>query len=107
MRGVVHTLMGAIALLFCCPAIGVAQNEALDAAVNVVFETAGTKEYRTVQYAVFKTEHKANVVMDALQEAIVLQRGDKGAIVLTAWDDACVKQDLRRDAAVLRKDAVV
>ena len=95
MRGVVHTLMVAMAFIFFCPTVGVAQNEALDAAVSVVFETAGTKEYRPVQYAVFKTEHKANVVMDALQEALVLQRGDKGAIVLTAWDDACAKQKVK------------
>lgn len=78
-----------------CPADAAAQNEAIDAAVNVVFETAGEKEYRTVQYAVFKTEHKASVVMDALQEALSLQRGDKGAIVMTAWDDACVKQKVK------------
>ena len=81
---VLHIIIVAMASFFC-PALGYAQNEALDAAVHVIFETAGEKEYRTVQYAVFKTEHKANVVMDALQEAIVLQRGDKGAIVMTAW----------------------
>ncbi len=87
--------MSALAFLLFCPTIGKAQNEALDAAVSVVFETAGTKEYRTVQYAIFKTEHKANVVMDAMQEALSLQRGDKGAIVLTAWDDACVKNKVK------------
>lgn len=41
-------------LLGCSSAF--AQNDAIDAAVSVVFETAGTKEYRPVQYAVFKTE---------------------------------------------------
>ena len=91
---ILHIIMVSVVSFFC-PAIGMAQSEALDAAVHVIFETAGEKEYRTVQYAVFKTEHKANVVMDALQEAIVLQRGDKGAVVLTAWDEACTKQKVK------------
>ena len=89
-----HILMVAVAS-FVLPMQSAAQNEALDAAVSVVFETAGEKEYRTVQYAVFKTENKANNVMSALEEALSQQRGDKGAIVLTAWDDAVTKNKVK------------
>lgn len=72
-----------------------AQNDALDATVGVVFETAGSKEYRTVQYALFKTENKARTVMSQLQEAIARQRGDKGAIQLDAWENAVTQNKIR------------
>ncbi|MBQ0073464.1 MAG: hypothetical protein KBT34_04660 [Prevotella sp.] len=72
-----------------------AQNEALDANVHVNFETAGEKEYRTVQYALFKTENKANVVLQELEKAIALQRGDNGAIELDAWTNALTKNKIK------------
>lgn len=71
------------------------QNEALDANVHVVFETAGEKEYRTVQYALFKTETKAKQVLEELEKAIALQRGDNGNIIMTAWDDALAKNRIK------------
>lgn len=87
-----------IVLAFVCLFTGskaMAQNEALDANVHISFETAGEKEYRTVQYALFKTENKANSVMQEMEKAIALQRGDNGAIVMTAWDDAIAKNKIK------------
>lgn len=72
-----------------------AQNEAIDANVHVNFETAGEKEYRTVQYALFKTENKAMTVMQELEKAIALQRGDNGAIELDAWQNALSKNKIK------------
>ncbi len=72
-----------------------AQGDAMDANVHISFETSGQKTYRTVQYALFKTSNKANSVMKSLEEAIVLQRGDAGNIVLTAWDDAVAKNKVK------------
>lgn len=72
-----------------------AQNEAVDANVHVSFETAGEKEYRTVQYALFKTENKANVVMKELEEALAKQRGDGGNLELDAWDKALEKNKIK------------
>ena len=65
-----------------------AQSEALDANVSIAFETAGEKEYRTVRYALFKTQNKANAVMQQLEQALRLQRGDNGAIQMDAWEKA-------------------
>lgn len=72
-----------------------AQGDALDATIRVVFETAGEREYRTVQYALFKTEKKAGEVMQAMEAALALQRGDMGSIVLTAWEDATRKNKIK------------
>ena len=68
-----HYYIGGIAALY-------AQSEAVDAETHVVFETADEKEYRTVQYALFKTEQKARAVMAQLEDAVVRQRGDNGAV---------------------------
>ena len=57
-----------------------AQSDAVDATAHIVFETAGEKEYRTVQYALFKSETKAKSVMLQLEEAVAAQRGDKGTV---------------------------
>lgn len=65
-----------------------AQNEALDANVSISFETAGEKEYRTVRYALFKTENKARTVMKQLEEAVRMQGGDMGPVQMDAWDKA-------------------
>jgi hypothetical protein len=72
-----------------------AQGDAIDANVHVCFETSGQKTYRTVQYALFKTTNKANSVLKSLEDAIALQRGDGGNIVLTAWDDALAKNKIK------------
>lgn len=72
-----------------------AQSEALDATVAVVFETAGEKEYRTVQYALFKTENKARAVMQQMQEAVARQRGDQGAMQMDAWANAVAQNKIR------------
>lgn len=72
-----------------------AQGEAMDANVHTSFETSGNKTYRTVQFALFKTANKATTVMKALEEAIVLQRGDDGNLVLDAWDNALAKQKVK------------
>ncbi len=72
-----------------------AQGDAIDANVHVCFETSGQKTYRTVQYALFKTTNKANSVLKSLEDAIALQRGDGGNIVLTAWDDALAKNKVK------------
>mgnify|MGYP002625858142 CR=1 FL=1 len=72
-----------------------AQGDAIDANVHISFETSGQKSYRTVQYALFKTAHKASTVQKSLEEAIALQRGDGGNIVLTAWDDALDKNKMK------------
>ncbi len=65
-----------------------AQSDAVDANVSISFETAGEKEYRTVRYALFKTENKARTVMKQLEEAVRAQRGDQGTIEMDAWDKA-------------------
>lgn len=65
-----------------------AQNDAVDANVSISFETAGEKEYRTVRYALFKTETKARSVMKQLEEALRMQRGDMGPVQMDAWDKA-------------------
>lgn len=65
-----------------------AQSEAVDANVSISFETAGEREYRTVRYALFKTENRARMVMQQLEEAVRLQRGDKGTVQMDAWDKA-------------------
>lgn len=72
-----------------------AQGEALDASVSVVFETAGSKEYRTVQYALFKTENRARGVMLNLEEAIKRQRGDSGHMEMNAWSEAIARDRVR------------
>ena len=72
-----------------------AQGDAIDANVHICFETSGQKTYRTVQYALFKTTNKANSVLKSLEDAIALQRGDGGNIVLTAWDDALAKNKIK------------
>lgn len=72
-----------------------AQSEALDANVSIAFETAGEKEYRTVRYALFKTQNKANAVMQQLEEAVRLQRGDNGAIQMDAWEKAVAANKVR------------
>ena len=72
-----------------------AQGDAVDANIHINFETSGQKTYRTVQYALFKTSNKASTVQKSLEEAIVLQRGDGGNIVLTAWDDALAKNKVK------------
>ena len=83
-------------LLFVCGTLmSFAQGDALDANIHISFETSGQKTYRTVQYALFKTSNKASTVQKALEEAIVLQRGDGGNIVLTAWDDALTKNKVK------------
>ncbi|MCR5068474.1 MAG: hypothetical protein K6A78_01500 [Prevotella sp.] len=43
----------------------------------------------------FKTTNKANSVLKSLEDAIALQRGDGGNIVLTAWDDALAKNKVK------------
>lgn len=77
------------------PTTAAAQSDAVDATAAVVFETAGQKEYRTVQYALFKTENKARSVMQQLQEALVLQRGDNGTLQLDAWSKAVSNNKVR------------
>ncbi len=72
-----------------------AQNEALDATFSTVFQTAGEKEYRSVQYAIFKTENKARSVMQVLQQAASQQRGDKGSVELDAWQKAVKQEKVR------------
>lgn len=72
-----------------------AQSDAVDATVSVVFETAGEKEYRTVQYALFKTENKARAVMAQLQDAVVRQRGDMGTVQMDAWSNAVAQNKIR------------
>src|SRR5574344_760659 len=72
-----------------------AQSEAIDANTHIVFETAGEKEYRTVQYALFKTENKARTVMQQLEEAIILQRGDKGAVQMDAWSKTVAQNKIK------------
>lgn len=72
-----------------------AQGDALDATISVAFETAGEREYKTVQYALFKTENKATQVMAQMEAALSLQRGDNGSIILTAWDDAVKAQKVK------------
>lgn len=83
-----HYYIGGIAALY-------AQSEAVDAETHVVFETAGEKEYRTVQYALFKTEQKARAVMAQLEDAVVRQRGDNGAVQMDAWSKAVAANKVR------------
>lgn len=82
-------------MFLCCNTAVNAQGDAIDANVHVSFETSGQKSYRTVQYALFKTANKASTVQKSLEEAIALQRGDGGNIVLTAWDDALEKNKMK------------
>lgn len=79
-----------IAMLLPCSrwAAAWAQSEALDANTHIIFETAGQKEYRTVQYALFKTTNRAQQAMLQLQDAVARQRGDKGMVELEAWNKA-------------------
>ncbi len=72
-----------------------AQSDAVDATAHIVFETAGEKEYRTVQYALFKSETKAKSVMLHLEEAVAAQRGDKGTVQMDAWDKAVAANKVR------------
>lgn len=91
----IQSLFTLLLCLFSFMPEAMAQNEAVNADVHVSFETAGEKEYRTVQYALFKTENKANTVRQELEKAIVMQRGDNGAIELDAWDKALVKNKVK------------
>lgn len=72
-----------------------AQNDAVDANMSIAFETAGEKEYRTVRYALFKTENRARTVMQQLEEALRKQRGDEGAIQMDAWEKAVAANKVR------------
>lgn len=72
-----------------------AMNVAVDANMHIVFETAGEKEYRTVQYALFKTATKAAAVMQQLEVAVAQQRGDNGAIEIDAWDKAVARNKVK------------
>ena len=63
-------------LLLSTVSMSAQSNVALDANMHVVFETAGQKEYRTVQYALFKTATKAESVM---------QRHSVETTVLWSW----------------------
>ena len=72
-----------------------AQSDAVDATAHIVFETAGEKEYRTVQYALFKSETKAKSVMLQLEETVAAQRGDKGTVQMDAWDKAVAANKVR------------
>ena len=74
---------------------GAQDNTALDVNVHVVFETAGQKEYRTVQYALFKTSTKAAAVMQQLEAALSLQRGDNGSVEIDAWDKALTRNKVK------------
>ena len=65
-----------------------AQNDAIDANVSIAFETAGEREYRTVRYALFKTENRAKTVVAHLEEALRAQRGDNGSVQMDAWEKA-------------------
>lgn len=65
-----------------------AQNDAIDANVSIAFETAGEREYRTVRYALFKTENRAKTVAAHLEEALRAQRGDNGSVQMDAWEKA-------------------
>ncbi len=69
--------------------------EAMDADISVVFETAGQKEYRTVQYALFKTQNKARSVMAVLKDAVQRQRGDNGTLDINAWSKAVAQEKVR------------
>ena len=80
--------IGKVAVLY-------AQGDAVDANAHIVFETAGEKEYRTVQYALFKTENRAKAVMAQLQDAVTRQRGDNGAVQLDAWSKAVAANKVR------------
>lgn len=85
-----------ILLLSLSACIASAQdNVALDANIHIVFETAGQKEYRTVQYALFKTTTKATAVMQQLEAALALQRGDNGPVELDAWDKALTRNKVK------------
>ncbi len=90
----VRKLIFSIMIMLLLPLLGGsgmmlrAQNDAVDANVSISFETAGEKEYRTVRYALFKTENKARTVMKQLEEAVRAQRGDQGTIEMDAWDKA-------------------
>lgn len=72
-----------------------AQNEAVDANVSIAFETAGEKEYRTVRYALFKTENRARAVMQQLEEAVRRQRGDNGSVEMDAWEKTVAANKVR------------
>lgn len=82
-------------MLMAVPSLVMAQNEAVDANAHVVFETAGEKEYRTVQYALFKTENKANQVMQILEKAVAVQRGDNGNLDMNAWQNAITANKIK------------
>lgn len=96
-RTIIITLM-AVLLPYCNignVAVLYAQGDAVDANAHIVFEAAGEKEYRTVQYALFKTENRARAVMAQLEEAVVRQRGDNGAVQLDAWSKAVAANKVR------------
>ena len=96
-RIIIITLM-AVLLPYCNigkVAVLYAQGDAVDANAHIVFETAGEKEYRTVQYALFKTENRARAVMAQLEEAVVRQRGDNGAVQMDAWSKAVAANKVR------------
>lgn len=93
-------IISLLSIMLCFSLPGVAQqtasvDEAIDATLHIAFETAGEKEYKTVQYALFKTENKATQVMEKMEAALALQRGDNGSIILTAWDDALKAQKVK------------
>lgn len=82
-------------LLLSTISMSAQSNVALDANMHVVFETAGQKEYRTVQYALFKTATKAESVMQQLQAALAAQRGDNGSVELDAWAKAVSRNKVK------------
>ena len=82
-------------LLISAISMSAQSNVALDANMHVVFETAGQKEYRTVQYALFKTATKAASVMQQLQAALAAQRGDNGSVELDAWEKAVIRNKVK------------
>lgn len=75
-----------------------AQGEAMDANVSVSFINTVDKKvsYRTVQYALFKTTNKANIVRAVLEDAVVRQRGSETVMMeMDAWDKAVERQKVK------------
>ena len=87
-------------LLISAISMSAQSNVALDANMHVVFETAGQKEYRTVQYALFKTATKAESVMQQLQAALAAQRGDNGSVELDVVRDRTLGPPLENNPEI-------
>lgn len=96
MRYTLLYILGVIITLL--PMTAKAQGEAMDANVSVsFFNTVDKKEsFRAVQYALFKTENKANQVRTVLEDAIARQRGSETVMMeMDAWEKAVEQQKVK------------